>query len=123
MKPRVPWAFVVPAVIIGALVGGLALSGHAQPQTPHAPTPPTLRTAPAVKLLTPLESDVLALQNTVTQQAGALNALTTRVQALETRLTQAESKLAVHDRKITLLCANQGQIPFGLPGVKLATCE
>ena len=51
-----------------------------------------------------------------------MSSLTGRVQQLETRLTQAESKLATHETKISVLCKNLLQIPFGMPGVTLAAC-
>ena len=140
MKP-IPKRGIILAAFAGALAGALLVGGRAdsqpqpppqpppqfqpqpQPQVPHAPTTPTLRQGPTLKVLTPLESEVFTLQNTVKQQGEALTALTARVQALETRMTQAESKLATHESKIALLCRNQLQLPFALPGVKLQTCE
>ena len=131
---------IVLAAFVGALVGALLVGDRAdsqpqpqpqpppqfqpqpQPHLPHAPTTPTLRQGPTPRVLTPLESDVVTLQNTVKQQGEALTALTARVPALETRMTQAESKLATHESKIALLCQNQLQLPFALPGVKLAPC-
>lgn len=71
------------------------------------------------KLLSQLEAEVVNLRNTVTQQASLLNSISARVQQLEIRLKNAESKLATHESKIQLLCGNTvllAPLPL-LPGV------